>query len=49
MYNENGEEISSDIWHGESVDKVKFWINLEIRKIIAKSDYNKIDVNIEEL
>lgn len=49
MYDEKEEMISSDIWHGKSIEEVKFWVRLEIRKIIASSDYERIEVKIDEI
>jgi hypothetical protein len=36
IYNEENELISDDIWYGNSIENVKFWVDLAIRDIVQK-------------
>lgn len=48
IFNDSGEIISNDIWHGTSVDNIKFWVDLAIKEIIKNADYQHLYYNVEE-
>ena len=48
IFDENNELISDDIWYGNSMDNVKFWVDLAIKDIINKLDYRHLHYDIEE-
>ncbi|BDU51169.1 hypothetical protein [Haliovirga abyssi] len=48
IYNESDEMISDDIWYGNSIDNVKFWVDLAIRDIIQKLHYKHLYYEIDE-
>jgi len=48
IYNGKNELISDDIWYGNSLDNVKFWVDLAIRDIIQKLDYKHLYYDIDE-
>lgn len=48
IFNENNEVISDDIWYGNSIDNVKFWVDLAIRDIIKKLNYKHLYYEIDE-
>ncbi len=48
IYNEGNELISDDIWYGNSIENVKFWVDLAIRDIVQKLNYQHLYYNIDE-
>ena len=48
IYNEKNEVISDDIWYGNSIDNVKFWVDLAISDIIQKLKYKHLYYEIFE-
>ena len=42
IYNEENELISDDIWYGNSIENVKFWVDLAIRDIVQKLNDSKV-------
>ena len=49
IYNEEKEIISDDIWFGNSIDNVKFWVDLAIRDIIKKLNYKHLYYEIDNV
>jgi len=48
IYNGSNELISDDIWYGNSLENVKFWVDLAIRDIIQKLNYQHLYYDIDE-
>lgn len=47
--NEKNEIISNDIWYGNSVNSIKYWVDLAISDILKKPGYTKLYYEINEL
>ena len=47
IYNENNDLISNDLWYGYSIDNVKFWVDLAIKRMMESGNYRRLEYYID--
>ncbi len=49
IYNEKNDLLSSDIWYGNSLQDVEFWVKLAAKNIIENSNSKNIFYTIDQV